>query len=80
VGYQSCDDSTALTQGYEVFKCATNARDFSTATKLVAIIGPYDSGCAQAEIPGSQETASGRFQTLQIAGPAAIGMYFSFWA
>ena len=51
VGFQSCDDSTARAQVSDFFKCATNARDFGAPAKLVAVIGPYDSSCAQIEIP-----------------------------
>jgi DNA-binding SARP family transcriptional activator/ABC-type branched-subunit amino acid transport system substrate-binding protein len=51
VGYQSCDDSTARSQSTDFSKCATNARDFASTEKLVAVLGPYDSFCAQIEIP-----------------------------
>ena len=59
VGYQSCDDSTAQAQGSDFFKCASNARDFGSAGKLVAVIGPYDSDCAQVEIPVMNRAPSG---------------------
>jgi DNA-binding SARP family transcriptional activator/ABC-type branched-subunit amino acid transport system substrate-binding protein/streptogramin lyase len=59
VGYQSCDDSTARSQGSEFFKCAANARDYASAEKLVAVIGPYDSTCAQIEIPITNRATSG---------------------
>jgi DNA-binding SARP family transcriptional activator/ABC-type branched-subunit amino acid transport system substrate-binding protein len=51
VGYQSCDDSTAQSQGWDYSKCAVNARDFGSTENLVAVLGPYDSPCAQIEIP-----------------------------
>ena len=51
VGYQSCDDSTAQTGGFEIRKCAANANAFGGAEQLVAVIGPYKSYCAQIEIP-----------------------------
>jgi DNA-binding SARP family transcriptional activator/ABC-type branched-subunit amino acid transport system substrate-binding protein len=59
VGYQSCDDSTARSQSTDFFKCASNARDFGAARKLVAVIGPYDSACAQVEIPMMNRAPSG---------------------
>ena len=59
VGYQSCDDSTARTQSSDFFKCASNARDFGAAKKLVAVIGPYDSFCARVEIPVTNRAPSG---------------------
>jgi branched-chain amino acid transport system substrate-binding protein len=59
VGYQSCDDSTAQTQGSDFLKCAANGRAFSAAEKLVAVIGPYDSSCARVEIPITNRAAGG---------------------
>ncbi len=59
VGYQSCDDSTARTQSSDFFKCASNAREFGAASKLVAVVGPYDSSCAQIEIPVTNRAPSG---------------------
>jgi serine/threonine protein kinase/ABC-type branched-subunit amino acid transport system substrate-binding protein len=51
VGYQSCDDSTAQTGRFEDRKCAANANAYARAERLVAVIGPWNSGCAQVEIP-----------------------------
>jgi YVTN family beta-propeller protein len=67
VGYQSCDDSTARSRGSDFFKCAANARDWSSAEKLVAVIGPYDSSCAQIEIPIANRAPSG---ALALVSPA----------
>jgi branched-chain amino acid transport system substrate-binding protein len=51
VGYRSCDDSTAQTGNFEDRRCAANANAYARADTLVAIIGPYNSDCAQVEIP-----------------------------
>jgi branched-chain amino acid transport system substrate-binding protein len=51
VGYQSCDDSTAQTGDYELRKCAANANAYAGAADVVAVIGPFNSRCAQVEIP-----------------------------
>jgi DNA-binding SARP family transcriptional activator/ABC-type branched-subunit amino acid transport system substrate-binding protein len=59
IGYQSCDDSTARSQGSDFFKCASNARDFGSATRLVAVVGPYDSPCARIEIPVTNRAPAG---------------------
>jgi DNA-binding SARP family transcriptional activator/ABC-type branched-subunit amino acid transport system substrate-binding protein len=64
VGYQSCDDSTAQTQGSDFLKCAANGRAFSAAEKLVAVIGPYDSSCARVEIPITNRAAGGPIAIL----------------
>lgn len=51
VGYQSCDQSTAQTGGYEGRRCAANAHALAGAEQVVAVIGPYSSFCAQLQIP-----------------------------
>jgi ABC-type branched-subunit amino acid transport system substrate-binding protein len=51
VGYRSCDNSTAQTGNFENRRCAANANAYARADKLVAVIGPYNSYCAQVEIP-----------------------------
>ena len=50
VGYQSCDDSTAQTGAYEQRRCAANANAYARADRLVGVIGPFNSFCAQAQI------------------------------
>jgi YVTN family beta-propeller protein len=51
VGYRSCDDSTAQSGGVESRRCAANANAFAAADRLVAVIGPFYSFCAQIMIP-----------------------------
>ena len=51
VGYRSCDESTAQTGNFENRRCAANATAYAEAKKLVAVIGPWSSYCAQIEIP-----------------------------
>ena len=51
VGYRSCDDSTAQTGNWENRRCAANANAYAAADDLVAMIGPFNSPCAQIEIP-----------------------------
>lgn len=59
VGYQSCDDSTAQIGNFDYFKCGTNAKAYAETAQLVAVIGPYNSGCAQIEIPITNRATSG---------------------
>ena len=51
VGYQSCDDSTAQGGGYDVIKCASNAKAYAATARVVGVIGPWNSPCAAAQIP-----------------------------
>ena len=67
VGYHSCDDSTAQAGDTEFRKCAANANAFATAKRLVALIGPYYSFCAQYEIPILNRAPGG---PLALLGPA----------
>jgi ABC-type branched-subunit amino acid transport system substrate-binding protein/streptogramin lyase len=51
VGYRSCDDSTAQRGFFDPRTCAANANAYAHAEKLVAVIGTYNSYCAQIELP-----------------------------
>jgi len=51
VGYQSCDDSTAQTGGWDTAKCATNAHLFANDRSVIAVLGTFNSGCAKIEVP-----------------------------
>ena len=51
VAYQACDDSTAQAAKWDPGKCSTNANAYAQNEKLVGVIGTFNSGCAQIEIP-----------------------------
>jgi branched-chain amino acid transport system substrate-binding protein len=51
IGYQSCDDSTAQTAGWDSAKCATNARSYATNRSVIGVVGTFNSGCAKIEVP-----------------------------
>jgi branched-chain amino acid transport system substrate-binding protein len=59
VGYQSCDDSTPQTGNADFFTCAANARAFAGTAKVVAVIGTYNSDCAEVEIPIADRARGG---------------------
>jgi Protein kinase domain len=50
VGYQSCDESTAQTGAFDVRRCAANANAYAHAKRLVAVIGPWSSFCAEVQL------------------------------
>ncbi|HEX6026628.1 MAG TPA: protein kinase [Solirubrobacter sp.] len=50
VGLQSCDASTAQSGVWEPRRCAANANAYGRAKDLVAVIGPYNSQCAEYEL------------------------------
>jgi branched-chain amino acid transport system substrate-binding protein len=51
VGYESCDDSTAAAGHYDTARCAANMKSIAATKSVLVVIGPYNSGCAQEEIP-----------------------------
>ncbi len=59
VGYQSCDDSIAQTGNYDVSKCKANAQAYAADRRVMGVIGGYNSGCSQAEIPVLSSAAGG---------------------
>ena len=61
IAYQSCDDSTAQTGGWDTGKCATNARLYASNKSVIAVEGTFNSGCAKIIVP-----------VLNRAGPLAI--------
>ena len=61
IGYQSCDDSTAQTGGWDTAKCATNAHLYANNKSVIGVLGTFNSGCAKIEVP-----------TLNRAGPLAM--------
>jgi branched-chain amino acid transport system substrate-binding protein len=51
IGYQSCDDSTAQTGGWDTGKCATNAHLYASNRSVIGVVGTFNSGCAKIIIP-----------------------------
>jgi YVTN family beta-propeller protein len=51
VAYQSCDDSTAQAGNWDFGACGANAKAYAADRDLLGVIGPFNSGCALAEIP-----------------------------
>ena len=76
VGYQSCDHSSATSKPPFLFTTATcrrNARAFADAPIVLGVIGPFNSGCAAAQIPVLNRARGGPL--TQISGTAtAIGL------
>ena len=51
VGYQFCDDSSAQTGTWTPPTCRADAEAIARQTHVVGIIGPFNSGCAEVELP-----------------------------
>jgi len=51
VGYQSCDDSTAQAGKWDPAKCSANAGLYSRTKEVIGVIGTFNSGCSEIEVP-----------------------------
>lgn len=51
VGFQACDDSSAKTGLWTPAICKANARAYAADPSVLAVVGTYNSGCAELEIP-----------------------------
>jgi branched-chain amino acid transport system substrate-binding protein len=51
VGLQLCDDAAPGSVGFDEGTCSANAHDYVENPSVIAIAGPYSSGCAVVEIP-----------------------------
>src|SRR5262249_22053750 len=49
--FAACDDSTAQSAIFDPDKCAANAHLYVASPTVVGEIGPFNSGCALAQIP-----------------------------
>ena len=81
VGFQSCD----YTVGGELDagQCRRNARAFVATTSVVGVIGPFNSGCAELQIPIVSRIAAGPLAMISPSntddgltrGPSALSLY-----
>jgi branched-chain amino acid transport system substrate-binding protein len=67
VGYQSCDDSTAQAGKWDSSKCSANANAYARNSSVIGVIGTFNSGCAEIEIPIANRAPNG---PLAMASPA----------
>jgi ABC-type branched-subunit amino acid transport system substrate-binding protein/DNA-binding beta-propeller fold protein YncE len=73
VGYQSCDHTSGASKAlvwYTPATCRRNARAFANSPTVVGVIGPYNSGCAAAQIPVLNRARDGPL--AEISGSATV--------
>ena len=58
IGYQACDD-TVGDEPFDQGLCERNAKAYAAAADVIGVIGPWNSGCAAAEIPVLSRKAAG---------------------
>ena len=59
IAYQACDDSTAQLGKWDADKCSANAHSYAQNSKLIGVIGTFNSGCAAIEIPVLNQAPGG---------------------
>ena len=67
IAYQDCDDSTAQLGKWDPDKCSANAHAYASNSKLLGVIGTFNSGCAAIEIPVMNQAAGGGLLLLSPA-------------
>jgi len=51
LAYQSCDDATAQAGKWDSGKCSANANAYAANSSVMAVIGTFNSGCAEIIVP-----------------------------
>jgi ABC-type branched-subunit amino acid transport system substrate-binding protein len=59
VAYQSCDDSTSQVGIFDIPKCAANAKSYAAGASVIGVIGSFNSGCAENQIPFLNQAPDG---------------------
>ena len=67
IAYQDCDDSTAQLGKWDPDKCSANAHAYASNSKLLGVVGTFNSGCAAIEIPVMNQAPGGGLQLLSPA-------------
>ena len=67
IGYQDCDDSTAQLGKWDPDKCSANAHSYASNSKLLGVVGTFNSGCAAIEIPVLNQAPGGGLLLLSPA-------------
>jgi branched-chain amino acid transport system substrate-binding protein len=57
--YQACDDSTAQAGTWDPTACSANANAYAQDSSVIGVIGTFNSGCAELEIPVLNRAAGG---------------------
>jgi DNA-binding SARP family transcriptional activator/ABC-type branched-subunit amino acid transport system substrate-binding protein len=59
VGYRACDHWSGATAVFDPAKCRANGRAYARSKSVLAVIGPFNSGCALALIPPTNAAPGG---------------------
>jgi branched-chain amino acid transport system substrate-binding protein len=59
LAFQPCDDSTAQLGKWDADKCSANSHAYAQNSKLLGVLGTFNSGCAAIEIPVLNQAPGG---------------------
>jgi branched-chain amino acid transport system substrate-binding protein len=59
IGYQACDDSTALSGNFDLDKCVSNAKSYAANPAVIGVVGAHNSACSASELPILNGAAGG---------------------
>ncbi len=65
--FQACDDSTAQLGSWDSATCSANANAYATTPSVIGVIGTFNSGCAELEVPVANQAPGG---ALAFVSPA----------
>lgn len=59
IAYQDCDDATAQAGKWDSGKCSQNANAYASNESVIAVVGTFNSGCAQIVAPVLNQAPGG---------------------
>ena len=59
IQYQACDDSTAQAGTWDSATCSANANAYAQDPSVIGVLGTFNSGCAELEVPVLNRAAGG---------------------
>jgi len=67
IAFQACDDASAQLAKWDPDKCSANAHNYAQNSKLLGVVGTFNSGCAAIEIPVLNSAPGGGLMLLSPA-------------
>jgi len=68
IGYRACDDWSGATAVFDPKRCHSNGEAYARTKSVVAVVGPYNSGCALTLLPPTNSAPGG---PLPVISPTA---------
>ena len=79
VGFQSCDDSTAQTGGWDAAKCTSNGRAYANDRSVLGILGTFNSGCSKLILPIVNRAPGGPIAMISAANTGVGLTHTASW-